>query len=458
MFDLKTTLTANDIAFLHEVFPNDVLTEAEDMYVFGSDASMKRGTPLAVVRAKNVEQVQKLLRYANNEHIPIYIRARGTNLVGDCVPVIPGIIVSTLYMDAILDISAEDFVAVVEPGVNTGEFQAACEAKGLYYPPDPATVNSSTIGGNVITCAGGMRALKYGVTRDFVLGMEVVLPNGELVRFGGRNHKDVVGLDLARLMVGSEGTLGFISKIWLKLLPKPETSASVLVGYENCPTALGAVGKIFAAGILPCALEYIGDTVVNLMASQGNVPWPENVGALLLIRVDGSRETLPFEVQKIVDNIPTSHWHMTGIGHAEEEPLWEIRRRINPTAFLLGPHKASDDVTVPRGELVPAIKRIEAIAKEYDVTLIHFGHVGDGNIHVNFLYDNADTELTKRVYAAKKAVNDAVIALGGTCSGEHGCGIVKDPSIQIAPQALALMRGIKKVFDPHGIMNPGKGY
>ncbi len=458
MFDYKTSLTSADIAFLEEIFPGHVLTKAEDMHVYGSDASLKRGTPLAVVQAQNTEQVQKLMRWANTEHIPIYVRGRGTNLVGDCVPVIPGIIISTLLMDKIIEISNEDFVAVVEPGVNTGEFQAACEAKGLYYPPDPATVNSSSLGGNVITCAGGMRALKYGVTRDFVLGMEVILPNGQLVQFGGRNHKNVVGLDLARLMVGSEGTLGFISKLWLKLLPKPETSASVLVGYKDYETALGAVGRIFAAGVLPCALEYIGDRLVTLLASQNAVPWPDNVGSLLLIRVDGSKETLPFEIKKITDNIPTSMWHMSGIGKEEEEPLWEIRRRINPTAFLLGPHKASDDVTVPRGSLVPAIKRIESIGKQYDVTLIHYGHVGDGNIHVNFLYDEADTELKERVYAAKLAVNKAILELGGTCSGEHGCGIVKDPSIQIEAEALALMHKIRNSFDPNGIMNPGKGY
>ncbi len=458
MFDYKTSLHVDDKTFLEGIFPQDVLTSPEDMHVYGTDASMRRGSPVAVVRVSRVQQMQELLRWAHKERVPIYVRGRGTNLVGDCVPVVPGIVVSTLKMDAIVDICAEDFVAEVEPGVNTGVFQAACEAKGLYYPPDPATVHASTIGGNVITCAGGMRALKYGVTRDFVLGMEVILPGGELVRFGGRNHKDVVGLDLARLMVGSEGTLGFISKLWLKLLPKPQSSASVLVGYEHCEAALAAVGKIFAAGILPCALEYIGDRIVKLMGQQGNVPWPENIGALLLLRVDGSKDTLPFEVQSIVDNIPTSIWHMTGIGSEEEEPLWEIRRRINPTAFLLGPNKLSDDVTVPRGMLTKAIRIIEGIGEKYQVTLIHFGHVGDGNIHVNFLYDAADSVVTERVYEAKHAVNTALLALGGTCSGEHGCGIVKDPAKQISPQALALMRGVKAVFDPHGIMNPGKGY
>lgn len=458
MAEFITALTQEHLDFLHALFPGEVLTSPEELYVYGSDASMKRGTPLAVVRPTCVEQVREVLRWANSIRLPVYIRGRGTNLVGDCVPVEPGLVISTLKMDKILEISSEDFVAVLEPGVNTAEFQAACEAKGLYYPPDPATVKSSTIGGNVITCAGGMRALKYGVTRDFVLGMEVILPSGEKVRFGGRNHKDVVGLDLSRLMVGSEGTLGFISKLWLKLLPKPETSASVLVGYDSYETALGAVGKIFAAGVLPCALEYIGNAIIDVMAQNGSVPWPEDVRSVLLIRVDGSKQTLPFEIENIVNNIPTSKWHMTGIGPAEEDPLWEIRRRINPTTFILGPDKITDDVTVPRGALIKAIKAMEKIAEEHDVVFLNFGHVGDGNIHVNLMYDAADAELKQRVMAAKLAINKAVLALGGTESGEHGCGISKDASLQIPPREMALMRGVKAVFDPNGIMNPGKGY
>lgn len=458
MANYTTELTQEHLDYLHSLFPGDVLTSPEELYVYESDASMKRGKPLAVVRPQTVEQIQAVMRWANEIRLPIYVRGRGTNLVGDCVPVIPGLVVSTLKMDKILEISNEDFVAVVEPGVNTADFQAACEAQGLYYPPDPATVKASSIGGNVITCAGGMRALKYGVTRDFVLGMEVILPSGELVRFGGRNHKDVVGLDLSRLMVGSEGTLGVITKIWLKLLPKPETSASVLVGYDSYESALNAVGTIFAAGVLPCALEYIGDGIIDVMAKNGAVPWPADVRSVLLIRVDGSMKTLPFEIENIVNNIPTSKWHMTGIGPAEEEPLWEIRRRINPTTFSLGPDKVTDDVTVPRGALVKAIKAMEKIAEEYNVIFLNFGHVGDGNIHVNLMYDASDAELKKRIMAAKLAINKAVLALGGTESGEHGCGISKDPTLQIPPRECELMRGVKAVFDPNGIMNPGKAY
>lgn len=458
MNDYCSALTPEDRRFLLEVFPEDTLTSPEELYPYGTDASLKSGAPLAVVRPREVEQVQKTLHWANERLLPVYIRGRGTNLVGDCVPVLPGLVITTLKMDRILEISREDFVAVVEPGVNTANFQAACEREGLYYPPDPATVKSSSIGGNVVTCAGGMRALKYGVTRDFVLGVEVVLPGGEKVMFGGRNHKNVVGLDLARLMVGSEGTLGFLSKIWLKLLPKPEASASLLVGFDGYESALGAVGDIFAAGILPCALEFIGNRLVEVMAANGDVPWPKEVRSLLVIRLDGSAASLPQDVGKILGKLPTAKWRLQSSGPEDEDALWEIRRRINPTTFLLGPDKISGDLTVPRGKLVEAIRVMAKIASDAGVILTTHGHVGDGNIHANLMYDARDADLARRAAEAHDAIDRAVIAMGGTISGEHGCGIIKDFTLQLPPRERALMHGVKAVFDPRGIMNPGKAY
>ena len=457
MQDYTTTLSADDFAFLNALFPGDMLHSAEDLLVYRSDASLLSGTPLACVRPSRREQVQELMHWANAIRLPLYVRGRGTNLVGDCVPVRPGLVISTLKMNHILDISATDFVAEVEPGVNTAQFQAACEAHGLFYPPDPATVKASTLGGNVVTGAGGMRALKYGVTRDFVLGAEVVLPGGEVATFGGRTHKNVVGLDLARIMVGSEGTLGFISKLWLKLLPKPETSASLLLGYASCEAALNAVGDIFAAGLVPSALEYMGEAIMDVMARDGTVPWPASVRAALLLRLDGSHDTLPLDLARVLRAVPTAIWHRQGLG-AEQEALWEIRRRINPLTFTLGPDKINDDVTVPRGSLVTALKAIEAIAARHAVTLVHYGHVGDGNIHVNLMYDAADPALVQRVNAAVADINRAVLDLGGTLSGEHGCGICKDFALQLGPLERKLMHGVREVFDPKGIMNPGKGY
>ncbi len=447
-----------DMDFLRRTLGEDLLVTAEELHVYASDASLKTGRPLAAARPRRVEQVQDLLAWAQDRRMPVYVRGRGTNLVGDCVPVLPGLVISTLLMDSIEEISATDFVAVVEPGLTTGRLQDACEARGLYYPPDPATVRSSSIGGNVITCAGGMRALKYGVTRDFVLGMDVVLPGGRRMHFGGRTHKNVVGLDVARLMVGSEGTLGFISKLWLKLLPRPEASATIMAGYGSHAEALGAVGEIFAAGIVPCALEYIGDGIIDLMAGSRPVPWPREVRSILLIRLDGSADTLPLEAQRLLRSMSTALWHTTGLTPQDEERLWEIRRRINPTTFLAGPDKMADDVTVPRGQLVRALAEMENIAREHNVTFLHFGHVGDGNIHANILYDAADRNMARRVEEARLGMEQAVLRLGGVMSGEHGCGICKDAGLQIPPAERALMHEIKAVFDPRNIMNPGKGY
>lgn len=455
----RTELTSDELNFLRSVFPGELLLSPEELLVYRSDASLIQGTPLACVCPENTDQVQKLMAWADEVRMPIYIRGRGTNLVGDCVAVQPGIIVSTSKMDHILKINNRDFVGIVEPGVNTARFQAACEAKGVYYPPDPATVKASSLGGNVVTCAGGMRAVKYGVTRDFVLGTEVILPGGEKVMFGGRAHKNVVGLDLAKLMVGSEGTLGFISKIFLKLLPKPESSATVMAGFASYKDALEAVGGIFGAGILPCALEFIGERIVKLMNKDGDIPWPaDKVNSVLLIRLDGSRETLPIEINQVAHNLPSAVWTLKGVGPEQEEPLWEIRRRINPTVFQLAPDKMSDDAVVPRGRLVEAVQEFERIGREHNVILVDYGHVGDGNVHVNVLYDSHNPEETQRARDAIKEVSKVAIALGGSESGEHGIGIVKDVSLQLDAKTRELMRGIKAVFDPHGIMNPGKGY
>lgn len=453
-------ITREQRVFLEGVFPGDVLFAPEETLVFATDAGRLAPAcpPLAVVRPRTAASVQELMRWADAERMPLYIRGRGTNLVGDCIPEPAGIVVSTTYMDAILDISEEDFVAEVEPGVNTEIFQARCEAKNLFYPPDPASQKATSLGGNVATAAGGMRALKYGVTRDFVLGMDLIVPGGEILTFGGRTHKNVVGLDIPRLVTGSEGTLGFISRLVMKLLPKPEATASLLAGFSSLAEAMNAVTGVFRAGILPTALEFMGETVLFCMRSLAPVPWPQEIKTCLLFRLDGSAETLPLELERLTRALPAGTWNLRGVGKDEEEPLWEIRRRINPSAFVLGPDKILDDVTVPRGSILHAVNAIDAIAREHDTKLLTFGHVGDGNIHVNLMYDAENPAEYERAKATKLAVNKAVIALGGTMSGEHGIGSVKDIRLQMGDAELALMRRVKTAFDPNNILNPGKGY
>ena len=344
----KPALTPEQRSFLEALFKDDAAFEEDALRVYASDASLRRGPVLAMVRPRTVEQVRELMRWAEVERIPIHPRGRGTSLSGGCVPTRAGVVVSMLGMDRIFDISSEDFVAVIEPGVNTLAFQQACEQKGLFYPPDPASGKATSVGGNVMTCAGGLRAVKYGVTRDYVLGMEVVLPGGKLLKLGGRTHKDVIGLDISRMFVGSEGTLGIVTKLYLKLLPKPESSASVLVGYPSLDAALSSMSKVFAAGILPCAVEFMNETVLEILSRTGDVPWPDTVKSLLLFQVDGSRETVPLENARLAAQLDDALWSMQGVGKEEEDRLWAFRRRVSSSSYVLGPDRSSRPCVVSR--------------------------------------------------------------------------------------------------------------
>jgi len=453
-------LTRGQRRFLERLFPDgDCLVSPAAMTPFSADASRLEAMPLAVVRPRELGQCVELLRFARRENLPVYPRGRATNVVGACVPHPPGIVVSTLRQDRILEIDPEDFVAVVQPGVVTGDLQSRAAKLNLFYPPDPASVRSSSIGGNVATCAGGMRALKYGVTRDYVLGLEAVLPGGEVIRPGGRTHKNVVGLDLVRLLVGSEGTLALITGITLKLLPLPEASASLLLGFASLDAALDAARRVFAAGMLPTAMELMAAEVLTCLKNVADTPWPEGTDTALLLKLDGDAATLAQSLERLRQAVspagPT--YEAQGLGDDEEE-LWELRRLINPASYTLAPDKLSDDVTVPRGQVAPALRGIRAIGKRLGLTILTFGHLGDGNIHVNIMHDAA----TRREAAlqAKQEVQDLVLSLRGSLSGEHGVGLTKRTCVpkQLGERELALMRSIKAAFDPTGIMNPGKGF
>jgi D-lactate dehydrogenase (cytochrome)/glycolate oxidase len=390
--------------------------------------------------------------------VAVHPRGRGTSLSGGCVPTVPGIVVSMLGMDRILDISSTDFVAEVEPGVNTAVFQAAVEKMGLMFPPDPASAKATTLGGNVCTCAGGLRAVKYGVTRDYVLGCEVVLPGGTLMKFGGRTQKDVIGLDLTRFVVGSEGTLGIITKLLLKLIPRPSSSASVLVGYASLDDALGSMSKVFAAGILPAAVEFMNETVLEILVKTGPCPWPEKVKSLLLFQIDGSVEIIGLENARLARQLDDALWKMEGVGKAEEDALWAYRRRVSAASYVLGPDRIGGDMAVPRGKLLAAVRRFEEIAAGNGKRLIGFGHAGDGNIHANLHYDASDPDDAKRTLKTHHELDEAVLEFGGSVSGEHGAGCLKNPGLQLGREEHALMGRIRKIFDPNEILNPKKGY
>lgn len=450
-------------AFLTGLFPGESsILSQEGMAAFSADASLERAMPWAVVRPQTRGQIEELLRWADTERMPVYGRARGTGRVGNAVPTKGGVVVSMLQMNEIMAVDENDFVAVAQPGVVTGDLQAACIAKKLMYPPDPASVRYSTIGGNVSTCAGGLKAVKYGVTRDWVLGLEAVLPGGRVVRTGGRAHKNVVGLDLTRLFVGSNGKLGLITEVTVKLVPLPETSASVLVGFSDLHSSMEGAKAVFKAGVLPTACEFMDKVTIRAVRqSVGDVPLGSKAEAALLFMVDGTEAGVEADVQHLVaavkDLLPVS----VEIGRGEtEEKLWSVRRSISPAAFQIKPNKFAEDISVPRGKVAEAVERAHGIGEEYDLVVMCFGHLGDGNIHVNVMHDASSDAEVDRALQAVNAVFRLAVELGGTISGEHGTGLTKASFVpeQLSQEEIDLMVSIKHVFDPNSIMNPGKGW
>ena len=459
-------LSPSVLSELQAIFPGDsLLVKSEETLIFGTDASRRHALPDAVVRPDNTEQVIELLRLAQAEGVPVYPRGRGTNVVGGCVPEHGGIVVSTARLNRILDISSEDFVAVVQPGVVTGELQEACRSRGLFYAPDPASVRFASIGGNLAQNAGGMRAVKYGTTRDWVLGLTVVLPGGRTLATGSRCHKDVAGLDLTRLFVGSEGTLGFIAEATLKLVPLPETQASLLAVFASESDALLAARAVFASGILPTAMEFMPSEVLTALAGLGPASFAASVGsasAALLMRLDGSAEAVGADLSRLrraVASLSPPYLEEARTP-ADEEALWEMRRQINQAAYQYGPDKLSDDIAVPRGSVGEAVRRIRVLGSGLGLTILAFGHLGDGNLHVNIMHDASDPDQAARAAKAKEEVLGLTISLGGTISGEHGVGLTKLSWLEPmrGHDTVEAMRMVKAALDPKGIMNPGKAY
>jgi glycolate oxidase len=456
-------LSTRQIAFLEGLFTGDaLLTAPEDTLIFSTDASRKRGQAAAVVRPVHDGQVAELFAFANAEKIPLTVRARATNLVGCCVPNQGGIVVAVSKLDKILEISEADYLCVCQPGVVTGDLQAELAGRGLFYPPDAASAAFSSIGGNVATNAGGLRAVKYGVTRNYVLGFSCILADGSRITTGARTHKNVAGLDLTAMLVGSEGTLAFFSEIILKLLPLPEASSSVLACFDSLDTAIKASWAVLGRGILPAAMEIMAKEVLDALRSVTPVPWTGSPEAALLLKFDGLKASAEAEAQAAVKAMeafgPVSI--LAATTPKEENALWDPRRMVNQAAFSVGTGKMSDDVTLPRGQVAEGVKRFRAIAAELGLKVLIFGHLGDGNIHVNYMYDAADPAQAANAPKAREATLSATLELSGTISGEHGIGISKVDWLerQYGPREVALMRALKHCFDPNNILNPGKGY
>ncbi len=453
-------ISSSHLRFLRDLFgEGDVLTSAGEMAVYGSDASREFAMPWVVVRPSSSSQVRELLKWAHMERVPLVPRARASNVVGACVPVRGGVVVSTLRLNRILDIDDTDFVAEVEPGIITAELQALLEERGLFYPPDPASASISTIGGNVAQNAGGLRAVKYGVTRDYVLGLDVILPGGKPLCVGGRNLKDVVGLSLLDLFVGSEGTLGFFSRIILRLLPMPEDSLSILLGYTSLSRAVDVGIQMLRRGLVPVAMEFMDADVIDCVRDISPISFSPSLGGLLLVMFQGNKGDVSHCLKVVKEGIARgAHLFQWG-REAQEKEIWEVRRLINPASHRLGEHKIALDIAVPRSRVVEVVEKSKGIGGEYHLPVLTFGHLGDGNIHVNIMYGDGEEEFRAAKDAASKILG-VTLDVGGTISGEHGVGIIKLPYIsrQLSPEELRIMRGIKRLFDPHNIMNPGKAY
>jgi len=410
-----------------------------------------------VALPESAEEVSRILSLAAEEKFPVIPRGAGTATTGASLALQGGLVLSLLKLNRILEINTEDLVAVVEPGVFTGTFKREVAARGLFYPPDPASYEFSTIGGNVATGAGGPKGLKYGVTKDYVLGLEVVLAGGEIIFCGRRTMKGVVGYDLVHLFTGSEGTLGVITKIVLKLLPKPESSATLAAYFDAIETAAEGFLKLIKRGLLPAAAELLDEVALKAVKNTG-LNLPPKSSALLLLEFDGGKSQVKEDLEAAEEALgPLGLKTEKALEESSRQRLWQARREVSPALKKLYPSKIADDVVLPR-RLVPRfLREAKKIASQRGLTVACFGHLGDGNIHVNILFDPQKASRLQ-VEETRREILDLVLTLSGTISGEHGIGLTKKGYLpkELPPSLIELEKDLKKVFDPWGILNPGK--
>ncbi|MEW6571020.1 MAG: FAD-linked oxidase C-terminal domain-containing protein [Nitrospirota bacterium] len=436
-----------------------ISTTPEDLICYSFDASGLERVPSAVVWPNTTEDVVKIMKYAYENNIPVVPRGAGTGTTAGAVPSKGAVILSLEKMKKILEIDGQNLNVICEPGVINGKLQRELERWGLFYPPDPASMNFCTIGGNVAENAGGPRALKYGVTRDYVMEIEAVLPDGKLITVGTKTRKGVVGYDLVRLFVGSEGTLSVFTKIRLKVLPCPEEVITFLVIFDNLEASGTAVSTIISSKIIPRTLEFMDREAIFAVENFKPVGLPQNAEAILLVELDGYPSTIRTEAERVVDICQ-------GLGAevkmAEDEyarsNLWAARRAVSPALYHIKPTKINEDIVVPRSNLTEMLKRLRKISEESGIKIVNFGHAGDGNIHVNIMVDRTDREKYKKGSSLVGLIFQETLALGGTISGEHGVGLTKKDYIgmELSKTQCDIMKSIKKVFDPRNILNPGK--
>ena len=440
----------------------DCFDDKAHLSAYCYDATRERKYPECVVFPHNEEEVSKIVKYCNDYKIPIVPRGAGSGFTGGVLAVGGGVVLALeKHMNQILEIDMENMVARVQPGVVNMQLQKAVEAVGLFYPPDPASEHYSTLGGNVSENAGGMRAAKYGITKDFVMALRAVLPNGDIIRAGKKTIKDVAGYNIAGILIASEGTLGVITEITLKLLSKPKYSKSAMGVFPSIKSAMNAVYKTMASGVTPVAMEFLDNLTIKAVEEKFHKGLPKEAGAILITEVDANlEEEITRQITKIQEKFYENGANDFIIAKNEEESvkLWFARKNASPSISIYGSKKLNEDITVPRSKLPELLERIAEVSKKYNVLIPCFGHTGDGNVHTNVMVDGTKEEEVKRGYEAIEEIFKITIELGGTLSGEHGIGLSKAPFMKLAftQEEMDLFRAIKKAFDPNNILNPGK--
>jgi len=440
-----------------------VRTDTASLTAYGADA-LKRGAhpPDVVVLPDGADEISAIVRLCVSHRVPFVPRGGGTGYTGGSVPVRGGVVISLERMNRILEIDENNLVAVVEPNVVTGQLQEAVERVGLFYPPDPASLRTSVIGGNVAECAGGPRAFKYGTTKQYVLGLQAVLPNGDVIHTGGKGVKNVVGYDLTHLLVGSEGTLAIITRVILRLIPKPPVQATLRATFNTIEDAAQAVSRVIAHRVVPAALELIDGDSLEAVARYLNVRSlaPARTRALLLLEVDGLAEAVDEEAARCERACREAGATeiLRARDEAERDELWRVRRELSFSLKTITPIKFNHDVVVPKGRIPELFGLIDRLKRDYRLRIPSFGHAGDGNIHVNIMVTPGDEDELRRAHEAEVVLFQGVVALEGSISGEHGIGFAKAKflGIELSPETIALMKRVKAAFDPEGLLNPGK--
>ena len=457
-----------------------VRTDEEALAIYGQDGLKRGHRAEVVVIPASTSEVAAVAEACNARRVPLVVRGGGTGYSGGSVPLRGGVTLSMERFNRILEIDQVNLLAVVEPNVVTGVLQEAVEKVGLFYPPDPASLRESVIGGNIAECAGGPRAFKYGTTKRYVLGLEAVLPTGEVIRTGSKAVKNVVGYDLTQLIVGSEGTLAIVTQAVLRLVPKPPACATLRATFDSVESAVEAVNELLRARVVPASLELVDGECLAAVARYLTAPpnpadtggvrlqpagartalAPEGTGALLLIEVDGMKEAVGAEAHRVEESCRAAGATevLRAATDEEREDLWRVRRELSPALKTIATRKFNHDVVVPRGRVPALFDLIAALRRDYRVAIPSFGHAGDGNIHVNIKVDGADADAVARAHQAERRLFEGVVALEGSISGEHGIGFTKAPFVgnELSHAVIALLKRVKGAFDPNGILNPGK--